>query len=79
MGDGSLEYPVSQELVLRNVHGCADDSLKLAIVNVQSDAQVFQPAFVEVIEVPIGPGCVNECGNRVDSKLNIQRVGLLSC
>ena len=35
---------------------------------VQSDAQVFQPAFVEVIEVPVGPGCVNECGNRVHAE-----------
>src|SRR6266481_2868115 len=33
---------------------------------VQSDAQIFQPRFIEVIEVTVGPGCVNQRGDRVD-------------
>ncbi len=45
---------------------------------VQSDAQVFQPRFIEVIEVAVGPGCVNQRRNRVDQKLGIQTLGFLS-
>src|SRR6266404_8353530 len=44
---------------------------------VQSDAQVFQPRRIEVIEVTVGPGCVNQRRNRVDEYLNIERVGFL--
>ena len=44
----------------------------------QSDAQVFQPRSIEVIEVAVGPGGVYQRRDRVDEKLNIQRLGLLS-
>ena len=44
---------------------------------VQSDAQVFQPRFIEVIEVAVGPSGVYQRRDRVDEKLNIQRLGLL--
>ena len=47
-----------------------DDSINVFRVNesgpipaghfVQSDAQVFQPRFIEVIEVAVGPGSVNQ-------------------
>src|SRR5271154_5740534 len=33
---------------------------------VQSNAQVFQPRFIEVIEVAVGGGGVNQRGNRID-------------
>src|SRR5580704_9454718 len=45
---------------------------------VQSDAQVFQPRFIEVIEVPVGPGGVNQRRNRVNKELGIQPLGSLS-
>src|SRR6202030_1015506 len=45
---------------------------------VQSDAQVFQPRFIEVIEEAVGPGGVNQRRNRVDQKLNIQGLGFVS-
>jgi hypothetical protein len=38
---------------------------------VQSDSQVFQPRFIEVIEVAVRPGGVNQRGDRIDEKLNI--------
>ena len=45
---------------------------------VQSDAQVFQPRFIEVIEVAVRPGGVYQRRDRVDEKLNIQRLGFWS-
>ncbi len=45
---------------------------------VQSDAKVFQPRFIEVIEVAVGPGGVNQRRNRVDQELGIQTLGFLS-
>src|SRR5580704_1950834 len=45
---------------------------------VQSDAQVFQPGFIEVIEVAVGPGGVNQRRNRINEKLNIQRLEVWS-
>jgi len=42
---------------------------------VQSDSQVFQPRSIEVIEVPVGPGGVNQRRNRVDQELGIQTFG----
>ena len=45
---------------------------------VQSDAQVFQPRFIEVIEVTVGAGSVNQRRNRVDQELGIQTLGSLS-
>ncbi|MGA8450990.1 MAG: hypothetical protein WB707_12225 [Candidatus Acidiferrales bacterium] len=45
----------------------------------QCGAQIFQPGFIEVIEVAVGRGRVDERGNRIDEKLNVQRPGLLSC
>src|ERR1700722_10031021 len=45
---------------------------------VQSDAQVFQPTSIEVIEVTVGPGCVNQRRNRVDQELSMQTLGSLS-
>src|SRR4029077_16116845 len=38
---------------------------------VESDAEVFQPRFIEVIEVTVGPGGVNQRRNRVDEYLNV--------
>src|SRR5208282_4577554 len=46
---------------------------------VQSDAQVFQPRFIEVIEVAVRPSGVNQRRDRIDEKLSIQRLGLLFC
>ena len=45
---------------------------------VQSDAQVLQPRFIEVIEVTVGPGGVNQRRNRVNKELGIQTLGSLS-
>src|SRR6266481_10183504 len=45
---------------------------------VQSDAQVFQPRLIEVIEVAVWPGRVNQRRNRVDQELGIQTLGSLS-
>src|SRR5258707_14305968 len=45
---------------------------------VQSDAEVFQPTFIEVIEITVGPGGVNQRRNRVDQELGIQTLGSLS-
>src|ERR1700722_16399361 len=42
---------------------------------VQRDAEVRQPRFIEVIEVAVRPACVNQRGDRIDEKLNIQRFG----
>jgi hypothetical protein len=36
---------------------------------VKSDAQVFQPRLIEVIEAAVRPGGVNQRGDRVDEKL----------
>src|ERR1700722_6264834 len=41
----------------------------------QRGAQVFQPKFIEVIEVAVGPGGVYQRGNRIHEKPNIQRLG----
>src|SRR6202040_1809862 len=38
---------------------------------IQSDAEVFQPRLIEVIEVTVWPGRVNQRRNRVDEHLNI--------
>ncbi|MFZ1973285.1 MAG: hypothetical protein WAU89_10595 [Candidatus Acidiferrales bacterium] len=46
---------------------------------VQSNAQVLQPRLIEVIEVTVRPGGVNQRRDRIDQKLNIQRLGLLFC
>src|SRR6266478_2121623 len=45
---------------------------------VQSDAQVLQPTLIEVIEVTVGPGGVNQRRDRVDQELGIQTLGSLS-
>ena len=45
---------------------------------VQSDAQVFQPRLIEVFEITVGPGCVNQRRNRVKKELGIQTLGSLS-
>ncbi len=45
---------------------------------VQSDAQVLQPRFIEVIEVTVGSGGVNQRRNRVNKELGIQTLGSLS-
>src|SRR5580704_16589268 len=45
---------------------------------VPSDAQVFEPTFVEVAEVAVRPSGVNHRRHRVDEVLTIQRVGFLS-
>src|SRR5579864_1195899 len=44
----------------------------------QSDAEVFEGTFVEVIEVAVRPCGVNHREHRVDKELNIQRLGFLS-
>ncbi|HTA57999.1 MAG TPA: hypothetical protein VK805_07590 [Candidatus Baltobacteraceae bacterium] len=33
---------------------------------IQSDAEIFQPGFIEVVEVAVGPGGVDQGWNRVD-------------
>src|SRR5260370_22036903 len=43
-----------------------------------NDAQVFEPTFVEVIEVAVRPSGVNHRGHRVEEELTIQRLGFLS-
>ena len=45
---------------------------------IQSDAELFQPRLIEVIEVTVGPGGVNHRRNRVDKDLGIQTRGSLS-
>jgi len=45
---------------------------------IQSDAEILQPRFIEVIEVSVGFGCVNQRRNRVDQELGIQTLGSLS-
>jgi hypothetical protein len=45
---------------------------------VHNDAQVFEPTFVEVIEVAVRPSGVNHRGHRGDEELTIQRLGFLS-
>ena len=45
---------------------------------VQGGAQIFQPRFIEVIEVTVWPGRVNQRRNRVDQELGIQTLGSLS-
>jgi hypothetical protein len=46
---------------------------------VQRGAQVFQPGLIEVVEVTVRPSGVNQRGDRVDEKLNIQLLRLLFC
>ncbi len=57
--------------VLRVNHSCPIPASHF----VQSDAQVFEPRSIEVIEVTVGPGCVNQRRNRVDQELGIQTLG----
>src|ERR1700692_1276937 len=38
---------------------------------IQSDAEIFQPRLIEVIEMTVWPGGVNQRRNRVDEHLNI--------
>src|ERR1700730_4850630 len=45
---------------------------------VHNDAQVFEPTFVEVIEVAARPSGVNHLAHRVDGELTIQPLGFLS-
>src|ERR1700732_2285086 len=45
----------------------------------QRGTEVFQPTFIEVIEVAVRPGGVNQRGDRINEKLNIQRLALLFC
>ena len=46
---------------------------------VKRGAQVVQPRLIEVIDGAVGPGGVNQRRDRIDEKLNIQRLGLLFC
>ncbi len=61
-----------------NVLGVNDSCPIPASHFIQSDAQVFQPTFIEVIEVTVGPGCVNQRRDRVDQELGIQTLGFMS-
>src|SRR6266481_1905658 len=45
----------------------------------QRGTEIFQPAFIEIIEVAVRPACVNQRRDRIDEKLNIQRLALLFC
>jgi hypothetical protein len=53
-----------------------DESSPIPAAHVfQRDAQVFQPRFIKVIEVAVGPGGVDQRRDGVNEKLNIQGLG----
>src|SRR5580704_2370714 len=41
---------------------------------IQGDAEIFEPASVEVVEMAVGPRGVDQGGDRIDEKLDIQRL-----
>src|ERR1700747_3564776 len=45
----------------------------------QRGTEVFQPTLIEIIEVTVRPAGVNQRRDRIDEKLNIQRLALLFC
>src|SRR5580692_5256384 len=61
-----------------NVLGVNDSCPIPASHFVQSDPQVLQPRFIEVIEVTVRPGGVNQRRNRVDKELDVKRLGFSS-